>query len=69
MPLSEKGRGAPGAPAKQYQYWLQSVDKPHAVVRGVKLIAQVSELHLTMSANAATKSELLHYLDRLKHAA
>ncbi len=39
------------------------------IQRAGRLTKPQGKLTLTMSANAATKSELLHYLDRLKHAA
>ena len=39
------------------------------VQRAGRLTKPQGQLTLTMSANAAVKSELLHYLDRLKHVA
>lgn len=39
------------------------------IQRAGRLTKPQGKLTLTMSANAATKSELLHYLDRLKRAA
>ena len=69
MQCLPKGRNSTERRAPLWQFEKLGTLRRKLIQRAGRLTRPQGELSLTMSANSAVRSELLHYLDRLKHSA
>ncbi|MBB3063724.1 IS1380 family transposase [Microbulbifer rhizosphaerae] len=69
MQCLPKARNTTERRAPLWQFEQLGTLRRKLILRAGRLTRPQGQLTLTMSANPAVKSELLHYLDRLKHAA